>query len=69
MAVKVMMIQERLSKIIVPTSKTFSLNQLELEKTSDKEIMTFAMLYLQSRCFCNYQLDGAIKYFWYTIIH
>ena len=24
--------QERLSKIIVPTSKTFSLNQLELEK-------------------------------------
>ena len=38
-------------------------------KTSDKAIMMFAMLYLQSRYFCNYQLDGAIKYFWYTIIH
>ena len=32
MTVKVMMIQERLSKVIVPTSKAFSVNQLELEK-------------------------------------
>ena len=30
--VKTMMIQERLSKTIVPTSKMFSVNQLELEK-------------------------------------
>ena len=32
MTVKVMMIQEGLSKAIVPTSKMFSLNQLEQEK-------------------------------------
>ena len=32
MTVKIMMIQERLSKTIVPTSKMFSVNQLELEK-------------------------------------
>ena len=32
MTVKVLMIQERLSKAIVPTSKTFSVNHLELEK-------------------------------------
>ena len=31
MTVKMMMIQERLSKTIVPTSKMFSVNQLELE--------------------------------------
>ena len=32
MTVKMMMIQERLSKTTVPTSKMFSVNQLELEK-------------------------------------
>ena len=32
MTVKIMMIQERLSKTTVPTSKMFSVNQLELEK-------------------------------------
>ena len=32
MTVKVVMIQERLPKTIVPTSKMFSVNQLELEK-------------------------------------
>ena len=31
MTVKMMMIQERLSKTTVPTSKMFSVNQLELE--------------------------------------
>ena len=31
MTVKIMMIQERLSKTTVPTSKMFSVNQLELE--------------------------------------
>ena len=32
MVVKMIMIQERLSKTIVPTSKIFIVNQLELEK-------------------------------------
>ena len=32
MAVNMIMIQERLSKTIVPTSKMFIVNQLELEK-------------------------------------
>ena len=32
MTVKVVMIQERLPKTIVPTSKMFNVNQLELEK-------------------------------------
>ena len=32
MTVKIMMIQEGLSKTTVPTSKMFSVNQLELEK-------------------------------------
>ena len=32
MTVKMVMIQERLPKTIVPTSKMFSVNQLELEK-------------------------------------
>ena len=32
MTVKIMMVQERLSKTTVPTSKMFSVNQLELEK-------------------------------------
>ena len=32
MTVKMIMIQERLPKTIVPTSKMFSVNQLELEK-------------------------------------
>ena len=52
---------ETLSMCVVPVKVQ--------HKTSDKAIMMFAMLYLQSRYFCNYQLDGAIKYFWYTIIH
>ena len=32
MPVKMMMIQERLSRTVVPKSKMFSVNQLELEK-------------------------------------